>query len=99
MITNLCTALNLPYESIMAESRRKNFAQMKAAQAIYDYVSYTPHSIHTKYLTVLVWDFLCCLETECHYHGFTLEEAAWANIIKLTDRKNRDVIKGSGDDR
>lgn len=31
--------------------------------------------------------------------GLELEDIAKANIDKLTDRKERDVIKGSGDDR
>lgn len=32
-------------------------------------------------------------------NGFTLEDVAMSNIVKLTDRKQRDVIKGSGDNR
>lgn len=31
--------------------------------------------------------------------GFTLQEVVDANIAKLTDRKERGVLKGSGDDR
>lgn len=31
--------------------------------------------------------------------GWTLESVAELNLDKLTDRKARDVIKGSGDDR
>ena len=31
--------------------------------------------------------------------GLSLEDVALANIDKLADRKARDVIKGSGDDR
>jgi NTP pyrophosphatase (non-canonical NTP hydrolase) len=34
-----------------------------------------------------------------HDHGFTLEEVCQYNIEKLSSRKQRDVIQGSGDDR
>lgn len=33
------------------------------------------------------------------YYGFSLEDIAEANIKKLEDRKNRNVIGGSGDKR
>lgn len=32
-------------------------------------------------------------------NGFTLEDVAIGNIAKLTDRKNRGVLQGSGDNR
>ena len=39
------------------------------------------------------------LEIMSNYAGYTLEEVADMNIQKLTDRKNRGKIGGSGDDR
>ena len=32
-------------------------------------------------------------------HGFTLEDVARSNILKLIDRKDRGVLTGSGDNR
>jgi NTP pyrophosphatase (non-canonical NTP hydrolase) len=43
----------------------------------------------------VLWQLTACLDTL----GLTLAEAAQMNIEKLTDRKARDVIKGSGDHR
>jgi len=39
------------------------------------------------------------LELLSNFAGYTLEEVAEMNIQKLTDRKNRGKIGGSGDDR
>ena len=40
------------------------------------------------------------LETTLHaWTGFSLAQAATANIVKLTDRRNRGVIVGEGDKR
>lgn len=39
------------------------------------------------------------LRNECNFHNLLLETVLSRNIEKLTDRKNRGVIKGSGDNR
>lgn len=44
-------------------------------------------------------DVLWQLTLALHEAGFKIEDAAALNIQKLTDRKKRNVIKGSGDDR
>lgn len=46
-----------------------------------------------------VGDILWYLSQLCDELGFDLEAAALANITKLQDRKERGVIKGSGDKR
>lgn len=46
-----------------------------------------------------VGDVLWYLNQVCLQFHFTLEEAAQLNIDKLLDRLERDVIKGSGDER
>lgn len=43
----------------------------------------------------ILWQLSECLTSM----GLSLEDAAIMNIAKLTDRKNRNVIKGAGDDR
>lgn len=43
----------------------------------------------------VLWQLTACLSEL----GMTLEEAAQLNIEKLSDRKARGVIKGSGDNR
>jgi len=42
---------------------------------------------------------LYCVDGLCEEYGSTIEEIAQMNIEKLLDRKNRGVLKGSGDDR
>ena len=44
-------------------------------------------------------DVLWMLSAIAELNGFSLQEVAEMNIQKLTSRKERDVIKGSGDDR
>jgi len=44
-------------------------------------------------------DVLWQLTNALNEAGLTIEEAAELNIKKLTDRKNRGVIRGSGDSR
>ena len=44
-------------------------------------------------------DVLWYLATCTHEFGFTLEEIAQINLDKLSDRQQRNVIKGSGDNR
>lgn len=44
-------------------------------------------------------DVLWHITLIAHDNGFTLEEVAQANIDKLTSRRARNVIHGSGDDR
>ena len=44
-------------------------------------------------------DVLWCLQECAANLGFSLEKIASMNLKKLTDRKERDVIKGDGDDR
>lgn len=43
----------------------------------------------------VLWQLSQCLNE----WGYSLQEAAEMNIEKLTDRKNRGVIRGSGDNR
>lgn len=44
-------------------------------------------------------DVMWYVSVLAHKLGYTLEEVAVANLTKLHDRKERDVLKGSGDDR
>ena len=44
-------------------------------------------------------DVLWYLAALSHELGVTLEEVAWANVSKLRSRQERNVIKGSGDNR
>lgn len=44
-------------------------------------------------------DVLWYLTNTCNDIGYNLEEIAAMNIKKLQSRKDRDVIKGSGDNR
>lgn len=44
-------------------------------------------------------DVLWMLATLMWEHGIQLDEVAELNIQKLEDRKNRNVIKGAGDNR
>jgi NTP pyrophosphatase (non-canonical NTP hydrolase) len=44
-------------------------------------------------------DVLWYLTNTCNDIGYNLEEIATMNIEKLQSRKDRDVIKGSGDNR
>jgi NTP pyrophosphatase (non-canonical NTP hydrolase) len=43
----------------------------------------------------ILWQLTACLDTQ----GLSLSQAAQMNLEKLTDRKERDVIKGAGDNR
>lgn len=43
----------------------------------------------------ILW-FVACL---CRYCGYDLENVARSNIEKLYDRRNRGVLRGSGDER
>lgn len=44
-------------------------------------------------------DPLWYIANMAHEFGFSLNEIAIGNIEKLQDRKNRNVLKGNGDDR
>jgi NTP pyrophosphatase (non-canonical NTP hydrolase) len=44
-------------------------------------------------------DILWMVAAIAEDHGFTLEDVALGNIFKLTDRKERSVLQGSGDNR
>jgi NTP pyrophosphatase (non-canonical NTP hydrolase) len=44
-------------------------------------------------------DILWALAAVAKDHGWELDEVGTVNIAKLTDRKNRGVLRGSGDDR
>ena len=43
----------------------------------------------------VLW-YLCATADDL---GYTLDDVAWANIKKLEDRRNRNKIKGDGDNR
>ncbi len=44
-------------------------------------------------------DVLWYLTASAHELGYTLQDVAEINIVKLRDRKERGVLKGSGDER
>jgi NTP pyrophosphatase (non-canonical NTP hydrolase) len=48
-----------------------------------------------KELGDVLWNISCIAA----YHGMSLQDVADANIAKLTDRKERNVIQGEGSDR
>ena len=48
-----------------------------------------------KELGDVLWQLSAC----CNEIGFSLEDIAQSNLDKLSDRKKRGVIKGSGDNR
>jgi NTP pyrophosphatase (non-canonical NTP hydrolase) len=48
-----------------------------------------------KELGDVLWQLSACTKEI----GLTLEEVAQLNLMKLTDRANRDVIQGTGDER
>lgn len=54
---------------------------------------------HKEQLLKECGDILWCLVAVLKDHGFTLEEAARKNIEKLSSRKERGVLDGSGDNR
>ena len=48
-----------------------------------------------KELGDVLWMLACC----AWEHGYSLEEVAQMNLDKLSSRKERGVLQGSGDDR
>lgn len=67
-----------------------------------DYPSIEDLTKTPKYQTKLaheLGDILWYVATSAHALGFKLSEIADMNLTKLTDRKARNVIQGSGDDR
>ena len=46
-----------------------------------------------------IGDVLWYLAEICTVMGLNLNEVAVSNLLKLADRKERNVLKGSGDDR
>lgn len=65
------------------------------AKAIRDGRKYEYDQNIKKELGDVLW-FISAIAAD---HGFTLEDVARANISKLTDRKDRGVLGGSGDNR
>jgi NTP pyrophosphatase (non-canonical NTP hydrolase) len=65
------------------------------AKATRDGYSFNHDQNVKKELGDILW-FLAAISLD---HGFTLNDIAEANILKLESRKERNVIKGSGDDR
>lgn len=65
------------------------------AKAIRDGRTYSYDQNIKKELGDVLW-FVSAIAAD---HGFTLEDVAKANISKLTDRKDRGVLGGSGDNR
>lgn len=65
------------------------------AKAIRDGRKFTYDSDMRKELGDVLW-FVSAIAAD---HGFTLEEVALTNIQKLTSRKERGTLHGSGDNR
>lgn len=57
------------------------------------------YEIMRKKLSKELGDVFWYLSTCAHEFGYTLEEIAQMNLNKLSDRKERGVIKGNGDER
>lgn len=56
-----------------------------------------PQSNHKELVKKELGDILWCLTAVADDHGFNLEEVATGNMDKLTSRKLRNTIQGSGD--
>lgn len=65
------------------------------AKSIRDGRKFTYDSDMRKELGDVLW-FVASIAAD---HGLTLEEVAMSNIEKLKDRKARNVLQGSGDNR
>ena len=68
----------------------------KEAKLIRDGGSFNEHKEAAK---KELGDILWCLTAIAVDYGFTLEEVAKENILKLTNRKNNKTIQGNGDNR
>jgi len=60
---------------------------------------FQPDDEFIKALRKELGDVLWCVAALASINGWTLEQVATENVQKLTDRKERNVIKGAGDER
>jgi NTP pyrophosphatase (non-canonical NTP hydrolase) len=58
-----------------------------------------PHLFYKNDIAKELGDVLWYVAILARDLGYTLEEIAQTNLDKLEDRKNRNMLKGSGDDR
>lgn len=58
-----------------------------------------PASLNKADITKELGDVLWYIATVGDYLGIELEDIAQTNVVKLADRRRRDILKGSGDNR
>ena len=56
-------------------------------------------TFHSELVAKELGDVLWYLTRSANELGYTLQQIAEMNIVKLSDRKDRGVLKGSGDER
>ena len=85
----------------VAKAIRKGQVKMKTNGNIWTSISMKKedHIEYTKELQKEAGDILWQLSGLCSVMGWRLEEIAQQNLDKLADRKSRQVIDGSGDNR
>ena len=83
----------------VAKALRKAQSRMRTNADIYYAMSYEDAKKHMNELAKEAGDILWQLSGLCSVMGWRLEDIAQQNLDKLADRKSRQVIDGSGDDR